>query len=75
MVIYRTILSSGYLSFNLEIEYCFPYKFIETEQFYLDKFKPEYNILKFAGSSFGFKHSEAPRELMSELAKDRRLSK
>src|SRR5207248_3027116 len=48
---------------------------IEREQFYLDKFKPEYNILKVAGSSFGFKHSEATRELMSKIAKDRKFSK
>lgn len=27
------------------------------EQCYLDQFKPNYNILKLAGSSFGFKHS------------------
>jgi group I intron endonuclease len=27
------------------------------EQFYLDSYKPKYNILKLAGSSLGFKHS------------------
>lgn len=36
--------------------------------------KPEYNILKVAGSSFGFRHSEASRELMSQLAKGRFFS-
>lgn len=74
--IYRAILSYGYQSFKLEIlEYCSPDKLIEREQFYLDKFKPEYNILKFAGSSFGFKHSEASKKIMSELAKSRKFSK
>lgn len=28
------------------------------EQFYFDLLKPDYNILKIAGSSLGFKHSE-----------------
>jgi hypothetical protein len=27
------------------------------EQYYLDSYKPKYNILKIAGSSQGFKHS------------------
>lgn len=47
---------------------------IEREQFYIDKYKPEYNILKVAGSSYGFRHSEASKELISQLAKGRRFS-
>ena len=31
----------------------------------MDLFKPEYNILKTAGSSLGFKHSEEARAKMS----------
>lgn len=31
---------------------------IEREQYYIDLLKPEYNILKTAGSLLGFKHSE-----------------
>jgi hypothetical protein len=59
MAIYRAILTYGYTAFRLEIlEYCPPEILIEREQFYLDKFKPEYNILKVAGSSFGFKHTK-----------------
>jgi group I intron endonuclease len=46
---------------------------IEREQFYLDTFNPEYNILKVAGSLLGFKHSEDSRNLMS-LAAIRRFS-
>jgi hypothetical protein len=30
---------------------------IKREQYYIDVLKPEYNILKFAGSLSGFKHS------------------
>lgn len=58
-MIYRSILKYGYAKFSVEIiEYCTPEKAIEKEQYYLDLFKPEYNILKKAGSLLGFKHSE-----------------
>ena len=57
--IYNALLKYGYSRFKLEIlEYCEPSKCIEREQYYLDLFEPEYNILKTAGSSFGFKHTE-----------------
>ena len=52
----------GYSGFTLEIlEYCQPTKAVslaEQEQYYLDLLKPKYNILKTAGSSLGFKHSD-----------------
>ena len=49
----------GYSKFRIEIlEYCEPTDTISREQYYLDKLKPEYNILTKAGSSLGFKHSE-----------------
>lgn len=41
------------------------------EQFYLDKFRPEYNLLKVAGSNLGYKHSEASLKLMSLASKSR----
>jgi group I intron endonuclease len=31
---------------------------LEKEQFYLDSFKPEYNILRIAGNLLGYKHSK-----------------
>src|SRR6266540_1208083 len=40
----------------------------------MNKFSPEFNILKVAGYSLGFKHSEATKELMSQLAKGRKIS-
>lgn len=40
------------------LEYCTPEKCIEREQYYFDKLNPEYNVLKIAGSSFGYKHTE-----------------
>ncbi len=45
-------------NFKFEIlEYCNKESLIEKEQYYIDKLSPKYNVLKFAGSSLGFKHS------------------
>nr|ATI20437.1 GIY-YIG endonuclease [Juglanconis juglandina] len=63
--IYNSILKYGYSKFRLEIlEYCELDILNEREQYYLDTLNPEYNILKFARSFRGFKHSEASIELM-----------
>jgi hypothetical protein len=78
-MIYKAILKHGYSSFKLDIlEYCNSNVLIEREQYYFDLLKPKYNILKFARSLTGFKHSKATIKLMrtaklgnkrSELAK------
>jgi uncharacterized protein YbcV (DUF1398 family) len=66
-MIYKALLKYGYSSFKLDIlEYCNPDVLIEREQYYLDHLKPEYNILKFARSIAGFKHSEASINLIRE---------
>jgi len=58
----RALLKYGHKSFTLEIlEYCSIEKVIEREQYYLDLLKPEYNILKIAGSSLGYKHTRKTR--------------
>jgi len=75
MLIYKILLKYGYSAFRLEIlEYSSIEELLNREQFYIDKYDPELNILKIAGSSLGFKHSEATKELMSELAKGRSFS-
>ena len=49
--IYSALLKYGYSNFSLEIlEYCDSSNLIEREQFYMDLLRPEYNILKTAGS-------------------------
>lgn len=59
MPIYKALLKHGHSKFSLEIlEYCKPTQCTEREQYYIDLLKPHYNILKTAGSSLGFKHSE-----------------
>lgn len=39
---------------------------ISREQYYFDLLNPEYNVLKIAGSSLGFKHSEETLKKMKE---------
>jgi group I intron endonuclease len=59
MIISKAILKYGYSNFKLEIlEYCDAPNVIEREQYYLDLLNPEYNILKTAGSTLGYKHTE-----------------
>lgn len=66
MYIYNAMLKHGYSNFSLDIlEYCEPDALIKREQYYIDTLEPEYNILKIAGSSTGFKHSFKTRVLMS----------
>jgi len=74
-IIYRALLKHGYSNFQLDIlEYCDPSVLIEKEQYYLDMLNPEYNILRTAGSSMGYKHSEASLELIraKSLKRERR---
>jgi group I intron endonuclease len=72
-IIYKALLKYGYSNFSLEIiEYCDPNILIEREQYYIDQLKPEYNILKTAGSSAGFKHTEASIELIRATALSRK---
>ena len=76
MAIYQAISKYGLNNFTLEIlEYCDKNITIEREQFYLDKLKPEYNLLMKAGSIFGFKHSLLSRKKLSNLASGRLVSK
>jgi hypothetical protein len=37
---------------------------LEREQYYLDNLRPEYNIVKTAGSTLGYKHTEESLEKM-----------
>jgi len=70
-IISNSLLKYGYNNFSLDIlEYCEPSLLIKREQYYLDTLKPEYNILKIAGSRLGSKHS--PETLLK--FKERRLS-
>ncbi|KAF1107984.1 hypothetical protein B8V09_03520 [Streptococcus agalactiae] len=64
--IYSSLLKIGSNNFKLEIlEYCELSVLLIREQYYIDLLKPEYNILKIAGSLKGFLHSEETKLKMS----------
>ena len=64
--IHSAILKYGYSKFSLDIlEYCKPDLLIKREQYYIDLLEPEYNILKVAESTLGFKHLEATKVRIS----------
>jgi group I intron endonuclease len=66
--IYNALISHGYSSFSLTILEHINITnlskvearklILEREQYFIDKFMPEYNILKKAGSLLGYKHTE-----------------
>ena len=67
-IIYRALLKYGYTKFRLEILEYFPKDvsleksyILGREQYYLNKFKPSYNICEEAGSSLGRKTSDITR--------------
>lgn len=75
MIIHKALLSYGYSNFKVEIlEYCNKDETLAREQYYLDLLKPEYNILKIAGSPLGVKHSEATKIKMRLSGKNRTYS-
>lgn len=58
MPIYKAILKYGHSNFIFDIiEYCEPQDIIQREQYYLDHFDFDYNILEKANSSLGYKHT------------------
>jgi len=68
----RALLKYGYSAFQLEIlEYCETSLVILREQYYIDLINPEYNILKVAGSLFGYKHSPETLKNLADIAKNR----
>nr|QCW06888.1 hypothetical protein [Drechslerella brochopaga] len=66
-IICKALLKYGYSKFSLEIlEYCDPSILIEREQYYIDVLKPQYNVLKVAGSSKGRKQTESAKLKISK---------
>jgi group I intron endonuclease len=76
MLINKALIKYGYSNFSLEIlEYCEPSRVVTREQYYIDLLKPEYNILKVAGSSLGYKHTEESRSKMGGIISPEHLDK
>ncbi len=66
----RALSKHGYSNFSIEIlEYCKPAKCLKREQHYINLLKPEYNILRKAGSPFGNKHREDSKAKISAAQK------
>ena len=66
----RAILKYGYSNFSITIlEYCNISDLLKREQYYFYKLEPQYNILKIAGSSLGFNHSEETKAKISKSLK------
>jgi group I intron endonuclease len=58
LLIHKALIRHTHDKFSLYIlEYCDIKDLIEREQYYIDLLIPQYNILKIAGSSLGFKHT------------------
>jgi len=59
MPIYKALLKYGHSNFIFDIiEFCEPKDAIQREQFYLDHFDFDYNVLEKANSSLGYKHTK-----------------
>lgn len=69
-IICFALVKYGYSNFSLSIlEYCDRDQVISREQFYLDLLNPPYNILKYAYSSEGYKHTLEAIQKMSLVKK------
>jgi hypothetical protein len=69
LYLYRAMRKYGLINFTfIVLQYCEPVQSIclGLEQIYIDKYQPEYNTLKIAGSSHGYKHSQ---EVIAKLQK------
>ena len=70
-IICFALVKYGYSNFSLSIlEYCDRTEVISREQYYLDLLNPPYNILKYAYSSEGYKHTLEAIHKMSLAKKD-----
>src|SRR5690242_6450435 len=58
----------GAESFQFKIiEQCFAFALINREQYWIDKIKPQYNILPRAGNSLGLKHTDESKAKISKV--------
>lgn len=78
MVINKALKKYGYSKFKLEIlEYCDRKLTAKREQCYMDNLNPEYNVLKKAYSSSGYRHTKEAlikiRANLSNLNKDKAI--
>lgn len=64
----RALLKYGFSNFALEIlEYTYKNNVLEREQYYMDLFKPQYNIVETAGSTLSYKHTQESLDKMIDF--------
>jgi group I intron endonuclease len=67
-LIHKALLAYGHDRFTIYIlETCTIEELISREQYYFELLLPIYNVLKFAASNKGYKHSEKSKRLISEI--------
>lgn len=67
LILQKAISKYGISQFYFVVlEYCEIEDLINREQFYIDQLNPIYNILRVAGSSLGYQHTEEYKELFSD---------
>ena len=72
MPIVKALLRYGYDNFAvLIVEYVDIENLTVKETYYITHLLPYYNVLKQGYSSIGYKHTEATKQMLSELAKNR----
>lgn len=66
LILQKAISKYGISQFYFVVlEYCEIEDLIKREQYYIDQLDPIYNILRTAGSSLGYQHTEEYKELFS----------
>jgi len=69
MIICKALLKYDYKPFSLMVvEYCSISKLQEREQYWIDTLNPNYNVLKYAFSFQGYKHTPESLRLISQSA-------
>jgi excinuclease UvrABC nuclease subunit len=72
IILCKSLAKNGLSAFRLEIiKYCDKYEVLKWEQYWMDILQPEYNILKVAGSSLGYKHTEENKAKMCQFHHNR----
>lgn len=64
----RALLKYGFSNFTLDIlEYTDINNVLDKEQYYMDLYKPTYNIVEKAGSTLGYKHTQESLDKMRDF--------
>lgn len=75
MPIYKALLKYGHSNFMFDIiEYCEANETIKREQYYLDNFDFDYNVLEKANSLLGYKHTSVTKDKLRKYQTNKKHS-